>query len=156
MVVEADHPRPMWADACMTVHVYPLPPPLIISHSQHRLIHTCQFKPQPNMDGALTFTHVCVDSSQTVLEHHRPFQKDPFIHTCVDSSQTVLEHHRCNSHKIYVQLGCMRYTVEKLGLTTILLVCDSLSPSAYPHPSRSWQFASAAYKTFSCQATANR
>ena len=23
------------------------------------------------MDGALTFTHVCVDSNQTVLEHHR-------------------------------------------------------------------------------------
>ena len=22
------------------------------------------------MDGALTFTHVCVDSSRTVLEHH--------------------------------------------------------------------------------------
>ena len=25
------------------------------------------------MDGALAFTHVCVDSSRTVLEHHRPF-----------------------------------------------------------------------------------
>ena len=36
------------------------------------------------MDGALTFTHVCVDSSQSVLEHHRPFQRDPFIHLCVD------------------------------------------------------------------------
>ena len=24
------------------------------------------------MDGASTFTHVCVDSSQTVLERHRP------------------------------------------------------------------------------------
>ena len=25
------------------------------------------------MDGALAFTHVCVDSSRTVLEHHRSF-----------------------------------------------------------------------------------
>ena len=25
------------------------------------------------MDGALTFIHICVDSSQTVLEHHRSF-----------------------------------------------------------------------------------
>ena len=24
-------------------------------------------------DGALSFTHVCVDNSQTVLEHHRSF-----------------------------------------------------------------------------------
>ena len=46
------------------------------------------------MDGGSTFTHVCVDSSQTVLEYHRPFQRDPFIHICVDSSQTILEHHR--------------------------------------------------------------
>ena len=46
------------------------------------------------MDGALTFTHVCVDSSQAVLEHHRPFQRDPLIRIYVDSSQTVLEHHR--------------------------------------------------------------
>ena len=35
--------------------------------------HTCQFKAQPNMDAALTFTHVCVDSNQTALEHHRSF-----------------------------------------------------------------------------------
>ena len=28
---------------------------------------------QPNIDGAFTFTHVCVDSSRTVLEHHRSF-----------------------------------------------------------------------------------
>ena len=43
------------------------------------------------MDGALTFTHVCVDSSQTVLEHHKPFQTDrhPSIHICVDNSQTA-------------------------------------------------------------------
>ena len=27
----------------------------------------------PNMDGALTFTQICVDSSRIVLEHHRPF-----------------------------------------------------------------------------------
>ena len=32
---------------------------------------------KPDVDGALTFTHVCVDSSRTVLEHHRPFT--PFI-----------------------------------------------------------------------------
>ena len=25
------------------------------------------------MDGALTVTHICVDSSRTVLEHHRSF-----------------------------------------------------------------------------------
>ena len=31
----------------------------------------------PNMDGTLTFTHVCVVSSRTVLEHHRSFT--PFI-----------------------------------------------------------------------------
>ena len=30
------------------------------------------------MDGALSFTHVCVDSSQTVLEHHRPFH--PYLY----------------------------------------------------------------------------
>ena len=30
------------------------------------------------MDGALTFIHICVDSSQTVLEHHRSFA--PFMH----------------------------------------------------------------------------
>ena len=35
-----------------------------------------------DMDGALTFTHVCVDSSQTVLEHHRSFT--PFIWLCED------------------------------------------------------------------------
>ena len=29
------------------------------------------------MDGALTFIHICVDSSQTVLEHHRSFA--PFV-----------------------------------------------------------------------------
>ena len=28
------------------------------------------------MDGALAVTDVCADSSQTVLEHHRPFQKE--------------------------------------------------------------------------------
>ena len=29
------------------------------------------------MDGVITFTHVCVDSSEPVLEHHRSFT--PFI-----------------------------------------------------------------------------
>ena len=38
--------------------------------------------------GALTFTHVCVDSSQTVLEHNTPFNSC----ICFDSSQTVLGH----------------------------------------------------------------
>ena len=46
------------------------------------------------MDGTSMFTHVCVDSRQTVLEHHRPIQRDPFTHISVDSSQTVLKHHR--------------------------------------------------------------
>ena len=39
-----------------------------------------------NIDGALTFIHVCDDSSRNTT--------DPSIHICVASSQTVLEHHR--------------------------------------------------------------
>ena len=31
----------------------------------------CNSSGLPNIHGALTFTHVCVDSSRTVQEHHR-------------------------------------------------------------------------------------
>ena len=41
------------------------------------------------MDGALAFTHVCVDSSRTVLEHHRPF------HSCTCTCTCLLTHLVC-------------------------------------------------------------
>ena len=50
--------------------------------------YTCREKSisVPNMDGALTFTHVCVDSSQTVLEHHRSFIPAlSNLHVCLTS-----------------------------------------------------------------------
>ena len=36
-----------------------------------------------NMDGALTFVHICVDSSRTVLEYHRSFHSY-HVHVHVD------------------------------------------------------------------------
>ena len=47
------------------------------------------------MDGALTFIHICVDSSQTVLEHHRSFA--PFISVLIAAVNklTNLYHNIC-------------------------------------------------------------
>ena len=44
------------------------------------------------IDGALTFIHFCVDGMQAHCT--RTPCTDPSIHICVDSSQTVLEHHK--------------------------------------------------------------
>ena len=39
----------------------------------HCIVYYMIVQAQPNIDGTLTFTHVRVDSSQTVLEHLRRF-----------------------------------------------------------------------------------
>ena len=48
-------------------------------------------------------TYVCVDSSQTVLEHD-----NPSIHIYADSSRTVLKHHRFSLHMCWQQPSCTR------------------------------------------------
>ena len=42
------------------------------------------------MDGALTFIHIFVDSSQTVLEHHRSFA--PFISVLIAAELYMCAH----------------------------------------------------------------
>ena len=50
------------------------------------------------MDGALTFIHICVDSSQSVLENYKNHRSDPYMiiqmvykfpYTCVHVSSTT-------------------------------------------------------------------
>ena len=39
------------------------------------------------MDGALTFIHICVDSSQTVLEHHRSIIRSTLVSQLKEKKQ---------------------------------------------------------------------
>ena len=44
----------------------------LIAHGEENILCVCMIvQAKPNIDGAITFAHICVDSSQTVLEHHR-------------------------------------------------------------------------------------
>ena len=54
------------------------------------------------MDGALTFIHICVDSSQTVLEHHRSFA--PFIWQLRFTYSKILHISRICTHRLSFQL----------------------------------------------------
>ena len=71
-----------FSDLCRTFLIYsflkriPFPPILTtrcIIGMKISIAKGTYVSPSPIWMGALTLTHVCVDSSQAVLEHHRSF-----------------------------------------------------------------------------------
>ena len=105
------------------------------------------------MDGALTFTHVCVDSSQTVLEHHRPFQKDPFIHICVDNSPTVLGYYRSFIPSACTHTSCAHTSCPNYEWLVPLITDQPIH--VHLHPFHRHQ-SIICLQNFSCYAMANK